>query len=461
MKVVFPKSVLFFLLLISPLTVVSSVVFGEEEWIVEEVFTSPLPHVSTDLVLDSAGEPHLAFVQGNRLIYATKESGLWSLDTLRGSATSSVSIDLFSSDVPAFSFVEKLPPYEVGYMSYNGSSWFTESLGIVYNGTIETHLAIDSEDIPRVLRHTFVYVNPYNAGTTLYFDTRGASGWESDEILRYNTTAEGVIGNFDLELTQDNQPRVIYSLYYGRSSSLDFAWPEERPQYWNWRSVVGGLDVENDNSLDLDPSGVSHCSFSRFSNLYYATGGCEGFTVELVDPEDGVANYSDVQADILGNPHIVYDSPAGLIYATRSGSAWEFCNLGTPMCTVRDPSICIDSSGYPHIAWVETDTHRVMYAHFGEASGISDLSPQISHIELHGIFPNPVNTSANAKFSLEVPGRVCQQVYSIDGRLVWEESFNSPSGELSSRLPALDIGLYIYRISALNLAETECFTVCN
>lgn len=445
-----------------PLICIASLAVCDPEWFVEEIVTTPAVLNCTDLVLDSTDQPHVAFIAANKLIYADRESGTWSLDTLSSNGASAISIDLFSSDIPAIAYVDNYYPYAVKYMYFNGSSWQAESISCVLGGTKDVCLAIDNEDIPRVLHHRFCYFNPYNAYTDFYFYTREPTGWEYDKILSYNTVDEGQVYNFDLDLTPfENHPRVTYSHSYYSTFSFEYAWPDQKPEYWNWLVVAFGLDAEYENSLDVDPNGISHCSFRRYSNLYYAIGNTAGFMYEVVDSEDGVAKYSDVQADIQSIPHIVYDAPDGLRYATKPGSNWVFNTVGPLYSTIRDPSICLDSSGNPHIAWIDTDSSRIMYAHYFDPTGISSPIHRIGTLVFNGVYPNPFSTTALAEFTLMEPARVVHGIFSLDGRLVWEDSYQYPAGICSMQLPHLETGVYIYRMKASNQVETRYFTVCN
>ncbi len=418
----------------------------------------------TDLVLDRSGRPHVSFIMGSMLVYAFRSEDGWALDTVGVLSPSASSVDLFSSGEPAVSYVVRTYPHEVCYAHRQEGEWLTESVGALIHGTERTCLAIDAEDIPHILYHYHCYINPYNAATSLNYCTRQGADWETEQVLSYNTIYDGVVHNFDLTFhPSDDQPRTTYGVVFAYSTySLDYAWPDSRPEYWNWRSVVTYHDVDWENSLCVDGSGVTHCSFRRYSNLCYATGDSDGFVYETVDPEDDVAEYSDVCADSLGTPHIVYDSPNGLRYATRTGSIWVFDALGEPGDTVRDPSIGLDSLGRPNVVWVETVTNRAMYARFEEPSGASGGSgSELSHITLAGVSPNPVRGEATAEISLTEPATLEHRVFSLDGRLVWEEDRLHPRGASSVRLPSLEPGVYFYRVLAFGGFRTARFTVCD
>jgi len=449
-------------IMIFPLICITAIAASDSKWVVEEIVTSPMLLLDTDLVLDTTDQPHVVFIAANNLIYARRESGTWSLDTLSRNPASSVSIDLFSTGIPAVAYVDQYYPDEVNYLYFNGSSWLTEKVGCIFMGTRDACLAIDSEDVPRILYHYYCYLNPYNASTRLSFCTRETTGWESDLILSYGTCDEGMVYNFDLDLTHENQPRVVYGHTFFSTSSFEFAWPDQRPEFWNWNVIAFGLDLQYENALDVDPNGVSHCSFRRYSNLYYAIGGTSGFNYEVVDTEDDIAVYSDIQGDSQSIPHIVYDASDGLRYATKPGSDWKFDTVGTPSAIIRNPSICLDSYGYPHITWIEIVSSRVMYAHYYDPSGVGDpTQPNPGSLMFDGVNPNPFSNTAVAEFSLVESARVALGIFSIAGRLVWENDCEYPSGNNTVQLPQLEPGVYILRMNTTNQVETGYFTICN
>ncbi len=353
-----------------PLFLITAVALCNPVWIVEEIASTPAILGSTDLVLDSTDKPNVVFIAGNRLVLALRESGTWCLDTLLQNSVSSVSIDLFSSDVPSMVYSEIGAPGEMKYLYFNGSSWQIESIDQIWDAN-EACLAIDNQDIPTILYMQFVYLNPSIAKTELFLFKRGATEWECDSILSHNSMDEGMVSNIDLDLMAfTDEPRVLYRLFSDSTFTLEYAWPDQMQEYRKWVSLTLAQDPEFENSLDVDPNGRSHCCYRCNSNLYYAVGDTIGFTQEVIDTGDDVAMYKDVQGDSFSIPHIVYDSPGGLQYATKGESGWEFATVGPPYSAIKDPSICLDSAGNPHIVWIDTSTHKVMYAYYFESSSV-------------------------------------------------------------------------------------------
>ena len=433
------------------------------QWNIEEITSTPGIYRSVDLVLDQTDRPHVTYLFNSGLMYCVKESGIWEKTALPFTSLGSVDIELFSDGTPAFSTVEHYGSYpRVCYVYYDGSQWQTDTLGCAYQGIKNACMVIDPDDVPHVLLHKFIYVNPYNAGTLLSYYTRETSGWEVDQILSYNTVDEGTIHEFDLCMTPfSNEPRAIYNLYSYNCSYLDFAWPEEKPEYWNWLMVHFGVDTDEDISLAIDQNGAAHCCCRRYDNLYYSTGGTGGFSDEVVDSEDGVAEYSDIALDEMGFPHIVYSTPQGVRYAVRHIFGWQITDL-TAAADIRTVSICVDSSGHPHAAWIDPENEKVFYAYFGESTGVSENLQGIGgFLEIQGVLPNPSASSSKVRFSIGETALVELDVYSADGRLVWEYSSLYPQGVSSVTLPRLETGVYILRAEAMGSVETSRFTVRN
>lgn len=357
----------FFILLMLFLIFVAETALSSPEWVVEEITSTTANLRSTDLVLDSTDKPNIAFIAGNRLILAVRNLDTWDLDTLVQSNASSVSIDMFSTDTPAIVYSHISTPGEFKYMYFDGYTWQKETIDEIWDAT-EACLSIDTRDIPTILYMQFVCLNPSVANTDLFLYKRGATEWEYNSILSYNSMAEGTVNNLDLDLIDfTDEPRALYRLFSNGKYTLEYAW-QDSP---NWESLTLDQEPEYENSIDVDVNGVSHCSYRINSNLCYAVGDNRGFTQEVVDTADSVAMYKDVQGDSSSVPHIVYDSPDGLKYATKTESGWEFATIGPLNSSIRDPKICIDSSGTLHVVWVDIDRHKVMYAYYGELSSAS------------------------------------------------------------------------------------------
>lgn len=337
------------------------------EWIVEEKASTTANLRSTDLVLNSEDKPNVVFIAGNNLILAAKESdSTWSLDTLIENSASSVSIDLLSTDAPVILYSEMSTPSEMRYLYFDGSSWNSETIDEIWDAH-EACLTINNRDIPTILYSQFVYLNPSVANTDLFFCERQATEWEYDSILSFNSIAEGTVSNLDLDLNSlTDEPIVLYRLFTDSTFTLEYSWLEQEQDSLNWPSLTLSQDPEHENSLDVDPNGISHCCYSSNSQLCYAFGDETGFALEIVDTEDSVAMYNDVQGDNMSIPSIVYNSAAGLKYATKTESGWEFSIIGPLYSNVLDPTIYLDSSGKPHVTWIDTGTQKVMYAYYSE-----------------------------------------------------------------------------------------------
>ena len=203
----------------------------------------------------------------------------------------------------------------------------------------------------------------------------------------------------------DNGGRCIYpSLYLDNSGNPHIAWEEDTSGNtdiyylkWNgsaWVDADGSgqesINISNDSehsyylSLSLDTSGNPHIAWYTYtsgkSNIYYlkwngsAWVDADGSGQESINISNnsGYSGYLSVFSeppslylDSSGNPHIAwrYDTSGNyyydIYYLKWNGSAWvdadgsgqESINISNNSGRSEQPSLYLDTSGNPHIAW--------------------------------------------------------------------------------------------------------------
>ena len=277
------------------------------------------------------------------------------------------SIALGPASSPAISYYDRTNG-DLKYAALSGSTWAIQTVDSAGSVGKYTSLAFDSVGQPRIS-----YFDETN-GNVKYAAFNGAS-WEF--------TVVGAGSASSLALDTSGNPHIAY-----RAADGNLAY-----KVWNGSAFVGGVVPSGgyagayDPSLKLDPAGNARIAHSGSSGVLYSQSN-GSWTTELLEADVGYVRAGARLAldTATAAPRIAYSLHGGLRYAAWDGSQW----VGTGMAVDPDahagfPSIALDSTGNPRIAYGDYIDQSLKYAAWNGAtwaietldSGIGSTDPSL------------------------------------------------------------------------------------
>jgi hypothetical protein len=158
------------------------------------------------------------------------------------------------------------------------------------------------------------------------------------------------------------------------------------------KKLLDPAKIDYFTSISLDAAGHPRISYfwhhspdgSYALHLKYAAFDGQRWTIQTLDPRIAVGKWSSVTVDMAGNSHIAYSYQAkgDLLYAHWDGSKWDFAapdlrHLSNDYLGFG-PSIAVDSSGNPRIAYFDGTGALVKYAYFNGTSWQREVVEKIA-----------------------------------------------------------------------------------
>jgi hypothetical protein len=134
---------------------------------------------------------------------------------------------------------------------------------------------------------------------------------------------------------------------------------------WQTQTVDDDGQVGQYTSLELDSLGRPHISYFDYGNsdLKYAHWNGSAWDVKPVDSAGQVGRDTSLALDEDGDPHISYYDllNASLKYAHRDGGVWQMETVDEGMAGEYS-SLALDSQGFAHIAYYDYANNSLKYA---------------------------------------------------------------------------------------------------
>jgi YD repeat-containing protein len=314
----------------------------------------------SSLALDSSGNSHIAYHDRTTgtIKYAKWTGNSWAIQTVDTPAAGGnygvPSIALDSAGNPHIAYQGATPTFErsLRYAKWTGSSWAIQT---VDNSTTSTgwfpSLAVDGAGNPHIAYHDATN----ELENLLKYAKWNGSAWTFQTIDLQSGPSIGIY--HALALDSAGNPAVAYV----NTSGLKYA-------KWNGSSWVTGTTVDaspghyfSGLSLAIDASGSAHVSYIRAeatgARLWYGTGAGVTWTTEAVDTSSDVSSPS-IALNSTGQPSIAYQDRVfySIKYARRTGSGWSIQIVDNTDRSSPPPSMKFDTQGNAHISYVRSNT---------------------------------------------------------------------------------------------------------
>ncbi len=314
------------------------------------------------------------------------EPGLiWHIDAVDTDAWTYTSIALDDSGYPYISY-GAAGQGGVKFVRWTGSAWdgMDASAGpdtVDTEGGSDTSIALDDNGYP----HISYYAGGVSGG--LKYTHWTGSAWDGlDASVGPDMVdhTDNFVG-YDNSIALDTSGYPHISYYDSWNSALKYArWTGSN---WDGLDASTGPDfldvsgaVGKYTSIALDDNGYPHISYSYFDATNYdlkyvrwtgsAWDGLTSSNPDTVDTSGNVGIYTSIALDDNGYPHISYFDGTNydLKYARWTGSAWDGLDASAgpdAVDTTGDvgsyTSIALDSSGYPHISYIDKTKTALKY----------------------------------------------------------------------------------------------------
>jgi hypothetical protein len=354
----------------------------------------------TSIALDSADRPHISYFGGTDvgLKYVRWTGSSWDgldatpgpdmIDSV-GNVGMYTSIAIDSNDRPSISYYD----YTNGHLKFvrwTGSAWDgldttpgPDSIDAEWKNVGKySCMALDSNDYPHIS-----YYDSTNDGTSpnngpLKYVHWTGTAWDGldgtdgpDSLGRGQYTSIAVDSNDRPHISYfDPDVAVKYLRWTGSSwaglENASEADEVDTTTYGYWYTSIA-LDSNNNPHISY---GSANLRYARWTGTKWA-GLANASSVDSVDTEGSVGDYTSIAVDASDRPHISYHDATNhdLKYIRWTGSTWDGLD-DTPgpdsVDTAGDvgtfTSIALDAAGFPHISYCDTTNHDLKYAYFGE-----------------------------------------------------------------------------------------------
>jgi hypothetical protein len=285
------------------------------------------------MALDPDGRPH--FVYGLNHLFHTWYDGVdWQSERIDTSPAwqreSVIAIDdagtIFIAD------------YENDDLSLrileSGGSW--QKVSTPFPHLVNFSMSLDRNGRPHIIAGPYFYY----PNLVFLHGTYGAHGW----TLQYIPAESAAQKLFSITIDRNDQPVILFERY-GEAGGVWVA--RQRSGTWQYNRLGSGC-VLSGSSLVLDDKDKAYALFSEDCDrdLHFAQE--IGLDWQTLAVSSG-AQEPALALDHLGQPHVVYSSPAGQVYASLKGLSWETVIIRWGEYAAWNNQLLLDSKDAAHI----------------------------------------------------------------------------------------------------------------
>jgi len=417
----------------------------------KEIFFNNQPNYVPDIALDSNGYPHIVWfseeVSGNLEIYYLKWNGANWVDadgvgqeSINISNTPGISkypvIQIDSSNNPHIVWQEH---GEIYYIKWNGSQWVDidgvglESINVSNSPSVESHhpsFVLDSTGKPHIAWHEGNEDEPPLA--KIFYATWNGSSWVGADGgpigAIYNSPYPSLWASIAVDSL--NRPHIVWS--DGDEKNREIYYLKWNGSAWVDADGVGQESINISNTplysswpdIEIDASGSPHVVYEEVSEgnqeiFYQKWNGTQWVDVDGVGLESRnmtrTYHYSSVptiKLDITGTPHIAWHEGSvetselyclkwnGTQWVDEDGSGRDEMNVSRDFVNSEWSSMVLDNNGYPHLVWsngVVLKAHGIHYLHWvpGGSSDTPTVTPTFTINTTQAITPVITPTPSN------------------------------------------------------------------
>ncbi len=438
-----------------------------------DCYVSGGPSGGGSVCLDTAGKPHISWQEGTE-IYYLKWNGIAWVDadgtgqgeiniSNNGGISNQLSFRLDNSDNPHVAWIDDTPgTREVFYLKWNGSAW-VDADGVGQgqanvtnngNGSASPSLGLDNSGNPHI-----AWVDDFSGTTEIhYLKWDGASWIDIDGAGPEDSQVSNTVLTNSSCLCLDNLNYPHISWVGGGNNIYYIKWDGSA---WVDADGTGQGDVNVSNtgqpsgmpSLRLDSSYNPHIAWEESTGTddeirYLKWNGnswvdADGTAQESISIYSTSDEYSRPSLYLTSSdePCIAWEIRDAsfeyyLYYQQWDGSSWvdadgsgqdDIIVYDFPSTSGVDPSLNVDSSGNPHIAWTGP-----FYLKWDLLESTPTVTPTPIPEGVILVYPNPFNSDKAFGGTLKfkgLPERSRVEIYTISLELVKE--LKEETGEAS------------------------------
>jgi hypothetical protein len=277
-------------------------------WNIQQIPSYAFVH---DLVLDANGDPHITL---GSLAYGTWNGSGWDFQTVTTDYTVYSSLALDSSGNPHVAYItgDKLK-----YATQNGSNWTIQTVAVdkLQQDSIRLSLALNSHDTPYIMYRTRPYVDNSTGEEHSSVDIKLAVWQNSRWNIETVRTSSHLVTFGNMVLDSKGNPHFLGKQYLYPEGSDTRVETIEYVSWdgwaWNTQTVTSNVSLTNLGLLALDSNDHPNIVYITGppEQLVYArwTGAAWGWESHTVVGYDLASQPAfDIAVDSNGNPHISY-----------------------------------------------------------------------------------------------------------------------------------------------------------